>query len=152
MDLSDESDTETDLPEPLTSVYRQFRGLPHNIIREKSHEVLDKVKRTLNTDWCENLPYYEGEVNMEGLAHAHREGRITSTNIYHFWRSYRQHQQQDRSPSSSRHSLGDRKEDAARKCSADETSKGRIHFYATCQITAKKICATCRANFQYKCV
>ncbi len=40
-DSTSESDNETSLPEPLTSVYdKQLRGLPSHVLKEKSLETL----------------------------------------------------------------------------------------------------------------
>lgn len=144
MDLSDtdsasESDTETNLPEPLTSVYdKQLRGIPPNVLKEKSLEMFQRLGKKLTSDQCEALEFTTREQSKCRAWHTHREGRITSTNLHHLCTAKEltdndlkniMHYNKTEDLQVPAILWGRQMEDTARKCYIEEMSKGHTNFF-----------------------
>ncbi|XP_051985600.1 putative helicase mov-10-B.1 [Xyrauchen texanus] len=145
MDVSDqdsasESDIETNLPEPLSSVYdKPLRGLPPQVLKEKSLEIYQRLKNKLTLDQCETLERTTREQSKCTAWHTHREGRITSTN-FHLWCKDAEpkdndiinimHYNKTEGPQVQAVFWGREMEDTARKCYIEQMSKGHVNFSA----------------------
>ncbi|XP_051562486.1 putative helicase mov-10-B.1 isoform X2 [Myxocyprinus asiaticus] len=145
MDLSDansasESDIETNLPEPLTSVYdKQLRGLPPHVLKEKSLEMFQRLRKKLTLDQCETLELTTREQSKCRAWHTHREGRITSTNFHLLCTAAEptdndikniMHYNKTEDLQVPAVLWGREKEATARKDYIEQTSKGHANFFA----------------------
>ncbi|XDV11769.1 hypothetical protein PO909_000613 [Leuciscus waleckii] len=150
VDLSDtdsasELDTETNLPEPVKAVYdKQLRGLPPHVIKQKSLEMFQRVRKKLTSDQCEALEFTTREQSKCRAWHTHREGRITSTNLHHLCtageptdndiKNIMHYKTEDLQVPAIR--WGRQMEDTARKCYIEEMSKGHTNFFARLSLTS----------------